>query len=97
MEQPPAPCAEAQEALSPPGAGAGVDTFTNASNPETPSKGIPRLPRKKKKQKKTKQKGELVLWMKGVGGCNSKSPPLPCHAHRSWSHTQSENRGSGQL
>ena len=69
MEQPPAPCAKAQEALSPPGAGAGVDTFTNASNPETPSKDIPRLPRKKKKkQKKTKQKGELVLWMKGGWG-----------------------------
>ena len=81
MEQPPAPCTEAQEALSPPGAGAGVDTFTNASKPETPPKvkDIPRLPRKKKKQKKTKKKGELVLWMGGGGGgtVTGDSPPPP--------------------
>ena len=76
MEQPPAPCTEAQEALSPPGAGAGVDTFTNASKPETPPKDISRLPRKKKKQKKTKKKGELVLWMKG-GTVTGDSPPPP--------------------
>ena len=65
MEQPPAPCAKAQEAMSSPD---GVDTFTNASNPKTSLK-------KKKKKKKAKQKGELVLWM-NLGG-QQPPPPLP--------------------